>query len=114
MCGFAGIYTPHDPSLVDPDLLARMTDTLAHRGPDDRRLHRQPGLALGFRRLAINDLAGGAQPISNEDGSVIMVCNGEIYNHRALRADLCRRGHRFRAEVDVEGLGQFPRSGVAN
>ena len=104
MCGFAGIYTPHDPSLVDPDLLARMTDTLAHRGPDDRRLHRQPSLALGFRRLAINDLAGGAQPISNEDGSVIMVCNGEIYNHRALRADLCRRGHRFRAEVDVEVL----------
>lgn len=104
MCGFVGAYTPFDPALIDRELLQRMTDMLVHRGPDDGRLHRQPGLGLGFRRLAIIDLAGGQQPIFNEDGSVVLVCNGEIYNYRALRESLRKRGHRFRAEVDVEVL----------
>lgn len=104
MCGFVGAYTPQDASLIDLELLGRMTDSLGHRGPDDRRLHRQPGLGLGFRRLAIIDLAGGQQPIFNEDGSVVLVCNGEIYNYRALRESLRHHGHQFRAEVDVEVL----------
>jgi asparagine synthase (glutamine-hydrolysing) len=104
MCGFVGLLTPQDPSLMDPRLLARMTTALAHRGPDDAAYHRQPGLALGVRRLAIIDPAGGAQPIFNEDRSIVLVCNGEVYNHRALRAELQRRGHRFRAEVDIEVL----------
>jgi asparagine synthase (glutamine-hydrolysing) len=104
MCGLVGIYTPHDPSPVDTELLQRMTDTLAHRGPDDRCLHTEPGLGLGFRRLAIIDLAGGRQPIYNEDRSLVLVCNGEIYNYRALREELHQCGHQFRAEVDVEVL----------
>jgi asparagine synthase (glutamine-hydrolysing) len=104
MCGFVGLHTPHDPSLMDPVLLARMTDALAHRGPDDMACYRQPGIALGIRRLAIIDPVGGTQPIFNEDRSIVLVCNGEIYNYRALRADLWRRGHRFRAEVDIEVL----------
>jgi asparagine synthase (glutamine-hydrolysing) len=81
-----------------------MTNELAHRGPDDAACHRQPGLALGVRRLAIIDAAGGAQPIFNEDGSIVLVCNGEVYNYRALRTELQRCGHRFRAEVDIEVL----------
>jgi len=104
MCGFAGCHTPHDSSLMDLALLARMTGALAHRGPDDMTMHRQPGLALGINRLAIVDLAGGRQPIHNETGDVVLVCNGEIFNHRQLRDELKARGHRFRAEVDVEVL----------
>jgi asparagine synthase (glutamine-hydrolysing) len=102
VCGLAGVYTPHDPTPIDSSVLAQMTDALAHRGPDDRTLHREPGLGLGCCRLAIIDLAGGRQPIENEDGSIVMLCNGEIYNHRELRHDLERRGHRFRATVDIE------------
>lgn len=104
MCGFVGIYQPHDSPPADAKLLQRMTETLAHRGPDDQRLHRERGLSLGFRRLSIIDLEGGQQPIYNEDESVILVCNGEIYNYRALRERLRRSGHQFRAEVDVEAL----------
>lgn len=104
MCGFAGLYTPRDPSLPDRHLLARMTEQLVHRGPDDAACHHQPGLGLGVQRLAIIDPAGGAQPIFNEDRSIVLVCNGEVYNHRTLRAELLRRGHRFRAEVDIEVL----------
>lgn len=104
MCGIVGVYAPHDPSLMDPELLQRMTAKLAHRGPDDRSMLRQPGLSLGFCRLSIVDPAGGAQPIRNEDGSIVMVCNGEIYNHRELRRQLLEKGHRFRAQVDVEVL----------
>ena len=104
MCGIVGCFTPYNPSLVELELLQRMTDTLGHRGPDDQRLLRQPGLGLGFRRLAIIDVGGGQQPIFNEDGSVVLVCNGEIYNYRALRERLRLRGHQFRSEVDVEVL----------
>ncbi len=104
MCGIVGVYAPHDPSLMDPELLQRMTAKLAHRGPDDRSMLRQPGLSLGFCRLSIVDPDGGAQPIRNEDGSIVMVCNGEIYNHRELRRRLLEKGHRFRAQVDVEVL----------
>jgi asparagine synthase (glutamine-hydrolysing) len=104
MCGFAGCHTPQDPSLMGPALLARMTGALSHRGPDDVTLHRQPGLAFGFNRLAIVDPVAGRQPIFNEDGSVVLVCNGEIFNHRRLRSELQGRGHKFRAEVDVEVL----------
>lgn len=104
MCGFVGIYQPHDSPPADARLLQRMTETLAHRGPDDQRLHRERGLSLGFRRLSIIDLAGGQQPIYNEDESVILLCNGEIYNYRALRERLRQSGHEFRAEVDVEVL----------
>jgi asparagine synthase (glutamine-hydrolysing) len=103
MCGICGIWN-------GPDLAAgharldRMLDTIVHRGPDGAgRLHR-PGLALGMRRLAIIDLAGGDQPIFNEDGSVAVVFNGEIYNFRELRDELRQLGYRFTRDSDTEVL----------
>src|SRR5262249_28220896 len=81
-----------------------MTDALAHRGPDDRGYHMGPGIGLGFRRLSVIDLETGNQPIWSDDGSVACICNGEIYNYRELRADLERRGRRFRTRSDIEVL----------
>lgn len=102
MCGITGI-APADPAQApDPAMLRRMADTLRHRGPDGEGFHVAPGIGLGFRRLAIIDLATGDQPIASEDGDVVAVCNGEIYNHAALRADLTARGHRFRTRSDAE------------
>jgi asparagine synthase (glutamine-hydrolysing) len=102
MCGFTGMTT-RDPRVApDAEVLARMTRTLAHRGPDDEGILVRERMAIGFRRLSIIDVAGGHQPIFNEDGDVAVVCNGEIYNFEALRADLESRGHRFRTDSDVE------------
>lgn len=81
-----------------------MGDAIAHRGPDAEGFLAEPGVGLVHRRLAIIDLAGGDQPISNEDGSIQVVFNGEIYNHRSLRRDLEARGHRFRSTSDTEVL----------
>jgi asparagine synthase (glutamine-hydrolysing) len=81
-----------------------MLSTLVHRGPDGNRTHVEPGVGLGFCRLAIIDLAGGMQPLSNEDGSVQLVFNGEIYNYRALRQELVNRGHTFRTQTDSETI----------
>jgi asparagine synthase (glutamine-hydrolysing) len=88
----------------DPSLLRRMSDRLAHRGPDAYGSFVDDRIALGHRRLSIIDLASGDQPMGNEDGSVQVVFNGEIYNFRELRADLIRGGHRFRTESDTEVL----------
>jgi asparagine synthase (glutamine-hydrolysing) len=79
-----------------------MTDMLAHRGPDDRGTLLAPGIALGFRRLGIIDLESGNQPLENEDGSIAVVCNGEIYNYLELMKELRGRGHRFRSACDAE------------
>ena len=84
--------------------LATMCDAIAHRGPDDWGIFAEGGAGLGMRRLSIIDLAGGHQPIGNEDGSVLVVLNGEIYNHLELRAELEQRGHRFRTRCDTEVL----------
>ena len=73
-----------------------MTDVIAHRGPDDYGYHLRPRVGLGHRRLSIVDLAGGRQPLTNEDESIWIVFNGEIYNHLELRRELISRGHRFR------------------
>ncbi len=115
MCGIAGgVWT--DPSkALDAAVLSRMTDVLAHRGPDGRGEFRSdgqvhpargaaPGAALGHRRLAILDLPGGAQPMPNEDETVWVVFNGEIYNFKRLRAKLEEAGHRFRSQCDTEVL----------
>jgi asparagine synthase (glutamine-hydrolysing) len=102
MCGLAGIFDSRGGSEVDRALLARMTDSLVHRGPDDSGYHLAPGLGLGHRRLSIIDLHGGRQPLFNEDRSVVVVYNGEIYNYRELAAELARRGHVFRTESDTE------------
>jgi len=79
-----------------------MRDVLAHRGPDDSGEYFGAGIALGFRRLSIIDLEGGHQPMFNEDGTVCVVFNGEIYNHGELRASLARSGHRFATRCDAE------------
>jgi asparagine synthase (glutamine-hydrolysing) len=84
-------------ALVEP-----MAAALRHRGPDGSGLHVGPGIGLGVRRLAIIDLVTGEQPIANEDGTVVVICNGEIYNHAELRAELVAGGHRFRSTSDVE------------
>lgn len=104
MCGLAGIALG-DPRLSpDPQLLRRMVRTLVHRGPDDEGLWVRGPLGLAFRRLSIIDLAGGAQPIENEDGTIAAVGNGELYDFRELRARLLAAGHRFRGGSDMECL----------
>lgn len=102
MCGICG-FAPADASQpVDAALIARMSATLRHRGPDGESAHCAAGIGLGFRRLAIIDLAGGNQPLANEDGTVWLVCNGEIYNYVELSAELTSRGHRLRTGSDAE------------
>ncbi|MEK7220481.1 MAG: asparagine synthase (glutamine-hydrolyzing) [candidate division NC10 bacterium] len=97
MCGIAGYV-----GTVAPEVLSAMLRQLAHRGPDDAGTHAEPGVGLGMTRLAIIDLAGGRQPMSNEDGSLWIIFNGEIYNYRDLRPDLLARGHRFQSRSDTE------------
>jgi asparagine synthase (glutamine-hydrolysing) len=102
MCGIAGYFTPDRPA--DPGLVRAMCDQIRHRGPDDHGDHVDGGCAIGMRRLAIIDLNTGHQPITNEDGSLWVVFNGEIYNYQELRADLIARGHRFTTNSDTEAL----------
>ncbi|HXG02179.1 MAG TPA: asparagine synthetase B, partial [Candidatus Binatia bacterium] len=102
MCGLAGVADLAGRP-VDRELLARMTGVLAHRGPDGQGLHADGPVGLGHRRLAIIDLATGAQPMASPDGRLWIVFNGEIYNFRELRADLERRGGwQFRTGSDTE------------
>jgi asparagine synthase (glutamine-hydrolysing) len=104
MCGIAGILF-FDPARVpEQATLAAMGAAVAHRGPDAEGLWSDPGIGLVHRRLSIIDLAGGSQPMANEDGSIQVVFNGEIYNYKDLRRDLETRGHRFRTMSDTEVL----------
>jgi len=102
MCGIAGYYNHRSGAPAERSLVGAMTEAIRHRGPDDDGFLVDGPLALGMRRLSIIDIAGGHQPIANEDDTVQLVFNGEIYNHRALRADLESRGHRFRTRSDTE------------
>jgi asparagine synthase (glutamine-hydrolysing) len=104
MCGITGIVDLRDRRPVDRDQLARMNDTQAHRGPDDVGYHVEPGVGLAFRRLSIIDLNTGHQPIYNEDGSVAVIFNGEIYNYQSLVAELTSLGHHFRTRSDTEAI----------
>jgi asparagine synthase (glutamine-hydrolysing) len=104
MCGIAGIVAPPGRA-VDPERLRSMTDTLRHRGPDSDGYLVEGNVGLGHRRLSIIDLSREAdQPLANEDGSVAVTFNGEIYNFQALRRELEERGHRFRSQGDSEVL----------
>jgi asparagine synthase (glutamine-hydrolysing) len=104
MCGFAGYLDLRGERRAKSDLLNRMTNTIIHRGPDSAGCFIEANLGLGFRRLSIIDLAGGDQPLYNEDGSLVVVCNGEIYNYRELKHQLEQKGHVFRTHSDVEVL----------
>jgi asparagine synthase (glutamine-hydrolysing) len=92
MCGIAGLVDPAVPAAPMRRIVSLMTDTLVHRGPDDEGSYVADGVGLGMRRLSIIDVAGGQQPIANEDGSIQVVFNGEIYNYLELRKELSRRG----------------------
>src|SRR5262245_40343822 len=105
MCGIAGKVSQAEP--VPPALIEAMCAMQAHRGPDSRGIHSSEGCCLGIRRLAIIDLRTGDQPIYNEDRSVAVVLNGEIYNFRELRDDLSRRGHSFRSKSDTEVIAHL-------
>jgi asparagine synthase (glutamine-hydrolysing) len=103
MCGIAGMVSFDNRPFQRRDLEA-MTHALTHRGPDQDGFHMEPGVGLGHRRLSIIDLGGGRQPIFNEDGTVAVVFNGEIFNYIELRDTLRKRGHRFATESDTEVL----------
>jgi asparagine synthase (glutamine-hydrolysing) len=104
MCGIYGIHDLTLTSTPGAVLLGRMGQAVEHRGPDDEGLYLGSGVALGMRRLSIIDLSGGHQPIPNEDESIWVVCNGEIYNFQELRDRLLEQGHRFRTASDTEVL----------
>jgi asparagine synthase (glutamine-hydrolysing) len=102
MCGIAGIFDIRGRSDIPRDVLVRMNDSQRHRGPDDEGLHVEPGIGLAHRRLSIIDLSTGHQPLYNEDGSVAVIFNGEIYNYQELIPELTALGHTFRTKSDTE------------
>lgn len=103
MCGFAGYI--HSGAVMNHDeVIKAMADRIIHRGPDDADYYVDGDISLGFRRLSIIDLEGGRQPIFNEDGSLVLMFNGEIYNYRILREDLIKKGHIFKTKTDSEVL----------
>ena len=102
MCGIAGIVSKDRGARIDGATIRAMCDAIVHRGPDDEGIYAQGPVGLGMRRLSIIDLAGGHQPIFNEDRSIAIVFNGEIYNFSELRPELERRGHRFTTNSDTE------------
>lgn len=104
MCGICGLVNLATGEPVERALLEEMCDTLTHRGPDDEGLYLQRDAGLAMRRLSIIDLQTGHQPIHNEDGTIWVVCNGEVYNYQALRRELEARGHRFYTHSDTETL----------
>src|SRR5579862_9018390 len=102
MCGIAGVVEPYSGVAVDESTVHRMCEAMVHRGPDDEGIHVRPGMGFGMRRLSVIDLVGGRQPVFNEDKTVWVVFNGEIYNFPELRSDLEKRGHRFYTHTDTE------------
>jgi asparagine synthase (glutamine-hydrolysing) len=104
MCGIVGILSLDGREPVDEGRLTRMRDVLTHRGPDEAGIWARDGVGLGHRRLSIVDVAGGQQPMSNEDGEVWVVFNGEIYNHVEIRDRLVAGGHRYSTRSDTETI----------
>jgi asparagine synthase (glutamine-hydrolysing) len=104
MCGICGIFEFYRRDPIPEAVVRRMNDTIVHRGPDDEGIYVWEGIGFGFRRLSIIDLSGGHQPISNEDGRIWVMLNGEIYNYPELRQDLVSRGHQFRTRSDTESI----------
>ena len=104
MCGISGIFEFDQARPVERETVHRMNESLRQRGPDDEGIFVGPGIGLGHRRLSIIDVAGGHQPIGNEDGTVWVLLNGEIYNYPELHADLTSRGHKFVTRSDTETI----------
>jgi len=104
MCGICGVLHFDRARDVDPTALEAMNQRMVHRGPDDAGIYLSHNVGLAVRRLSIIDLASGHQPVCNEDGSIWMVFNGEIYNHTELRCQLVARGHRYRSHTDTETI----------
>ena len=116
MCGICGVVqvSGEPREVVTPAGLDAMTDAMTHRGPNDRGTYSSPGIAVGVRRLSIIDVVGGHQPVFNEDGSVVAVQNGELYNHDEIRKSLRADGHSFASRCDTEILPHlYERDGVA-
>jgi asparagine synthase (glutamine-hydrolysing) len=102
MCGIVGILDLNRERPISPAMVEKMSEAIVHRGPNDFGLHVDGPLGMGMRRLSIIDVASGHQPISNEDGSLWIVFNGEIYNHDSLRKELIKAGHKFKTQSDTE------------
>ena len=102
MCGICGKLNLDGEATISPALVNAMADTIHHRGPDDEGYYVSGPIGLGFRRLSIIDLQSGHQPLSNEDGTVWIVFNGEIYNYQELRTFLLSKGHIFKTQTDTE------------
>ena len=102
MCGIVGIFDTRGARAIDPALVKRMNETQHHRGPDEGDVYTEPGVGFGHRRLSIIDLSSGQQPLFNEDNSVVVVFNGEIYNYQELMDELMQLGHQFRTRCDTE------------
>src|SRR5215469_7028355 len=103
MCGIAGVINAEG-SRADESIIRRMTEVIAHRGPDASGFYLRGEAALGHRRLSIIDLATGDQPMTNEDSSLWITYNGEIFNHAELRPDLEAAGHRYKSRCDTETI----------
>src|SRR5215472_11624618 len=105
MCGIAGLFHYRSRRPVSLEVIERMTSSLVHRGPDQSGTFVDGELGFGHRRLSIIDLSeAGRQPMTNEDGNVVVTFNGEIYNFQEIRADLARAGHTLRSSSDTEVL----------
>lgn len=104
MCGICGYFDISKEQNAEINILKNMADTLFYRGPDESGFFLKDNLGMGFRRLSLIDLDGGNQPLYNEDQTIVLVCNGEIYNYRELKKQLIQKGHKFRTNTDVEVL----------
>lgn len=102
MCGIAGIVNLTEPTAIDPQIVRRMADAITHRGPDEDGFFFRPGLGMANRRLSIVGLHDGKQPIHNEDRSVSVVFNGELFDYPEVKAQLQSKGHQFRTHCDTE------------
>jgi asparagine synthase (glutamine-hydrolysing) len=104
MCGIAGVFSPSSIGDREKRAVGEMVGRMVHRGPDSAGMFEDAAVVLGMRRLSIIDLEGGQQPLFNETGDIVIICNGEIYNHVALRRDLQSRGHEFHSQSDTETI----------
>jgi asparagine synthase (glutamine-hydrolysing) len=115
MCGIAGYLDLRGEGRVEEGILHRMADALVHRGPDSRGYFVEENVGIGIRRLSVIDLEAGDQPLYNEDGSLVLSCNGEVFNYRELKSKLQKKGHSFRTKAEVEVLVHlYEEDGVMN